>query len=297
VSSSIDLNQTPIHTKLFYDSNSESSGKEVETLKGYPLDSVAHVNSMGDKAAVEVRVSVLSSQHEGAFFRIKLSCTDPDTENIIEAMSQPIKVISKRNQVRKMIERNELSREDNPHIQVSPLPSSPSPPQSNSSNNNNNKRPHSIASLPCVDSIQETLQRLEEQQRQQAQLLHQLCTQRNSVSFDLGTDDIDFESAFAKFLLAFQKVPSQERSNKIRRVIETHSHPLNEFLDVANAETARNFPEALMQSMFTMACGNDSEQVSYLSANCPKKDLMPLADFYNDFLQDPLTPPTQMISS
>mmetsp|Transcript_20534 Transcript_20534/g.28809 ORF Transcript_20534/g.28809 Transcript_20534/m.28809 type:complete len:290 (+) Transcript_20534:260-1129(+) len=249
VCSTIDLNQTAIQAKLYYDSNSDSAGKEVETLKGAPLDSVAHVNSMGNKAAVEVRVSVLSSQHEGAFFRIKLTATDPESGETLEAVSQPIKVISKRNQVRKMIERNELSREDNPHIQVSPLP--PSPPQ--------NKRSLSAASLPSADSIQETLLRLEEQQRQQAQLLQQLCAQRNP--FDLGSiPDTDFESAFAKFLLAFQKTPATERASKMRRVMETHSQPLNDFLDVANAETARSFPDSLMmQSLLAMPCeGSDA---------------------------------------
>eukprot|EP00027_Filamoeba_sp_ATCC50430_P007021 CAMPEP_0168558916 /NCGR_PEP_ID=MMETSP0413-20121227/10235_1 /TAXON_ID=136452 /ORGANISM="Filamoeba nolandi, Strain NC-AS-23-1" /LENGTH=331 /DNA_ID=CAMNT_0008590089 /DNA_START=51 /DNA_END=1046 /DNA_ORIENTATION=+ len=287
VASSLDLNNSSFEAKLIYDAEDE---KEVETVKSDPMEFVVHVNSMGDKAAVEVRIFVLSSQHEGAFFRVKLSITEKDTEQTFTTFSNPIKVVSKRNQVKKMLERNELSREDNPHIEVSPtFPS---------------KRP--APSSANVDNLQEVLLRLEEQQREQAQLLRQLVSQKsNPVSFDCGTvpspSDMDFETAFQNFLAAFQKVPSSERSSKLRKVMQTveASQPMNEFLDVANAECGRSIPDSLMQSILTLPSGN-ADDINCQYSNCPPKSESELEAFYNDFFQEPLTPPTvaqMMISS
>jgi hypothetical protein len=101
-----DMNQIPPTAKLVYDWDDDATEeKEVEQLKTPPLEIITHVDRSGRKANVEVKISVLSSQHERACFRIKFTAIDPATGQSLTDFSQPIKVIAKRNQIRKMLEK------------------------------------------------------------------------------------------------------------------------------------------------------------------------------------------------
>lgn len=232
VYSTLNLNTHPLGAKLFYDFDLEEDQKEVETLKVDPLQYTAHVNDTGDRAVVEVRISVLSSQHEGAFFRIKLSTNDPKTGEV-STFTQPLKVISKRQQVRRMLEKNELQATE-------PLPT----PKRTSS-----------------EMITEALTRLEEQQREQAKLLKMLVAQKAQAVTEQQpikqqtNDELDFETAFKRFLQAYQKLPSEERPSKIRKVVKqvqtntSESQSLHDFVNTYAADfmPERNFMNALME--------------------------------------------------
>jgi len=251
VSSSLNLNQAPIVAKLYYDFDRLEDQKEVETLKNNPLHYTAHVNETGDRAVLEVRISVLSSQHEGAFFRIRLSVKDPKNNEEVVNFSLPIKVISKRNQVRRMIEKQE----------VQPTEPLPAPKRTSS------------------DMITDALTRLEEQQREQAKLLKQLLIQKNTSKPTAADTEDDFESAFKKFINAYQKVPSEERPSKIRKVIkQTQINPaeaqsLSDFVSIYSVDmlpnglssAEQNFMKALMEippSLLTHSTGSQNGNVS-----------------------------------
>jgi len=286
----INLNNSPLNAKLYYDFEEETDQKEVELLKqSSPIDYVAHVNGTGDKAAVEVRLSVLSSQHEGAFFRIKFSATDVVTGISVDTFSHPIKVISKRNQVKKMLERNEV------------IPAEPIPPSKRTSS----------------DIIADALLRLEEQQRDQGRLLQQLMTERqtaqsarsskdfhpiqHSVSIP-DPNDMDFDAAFKRFLDAYKKIPAEDRPFKIRKTMKTaselDSQSLGEFVNIYNNEVLLG-SEQLMGPLMDLpplpSNGNisngNSHSGSCSCSECPhKRQLERLDKFYSEFLLDPLSP-------
>eukprot|EP01119_Soliformovum_irregulare_P015090 TRINITY_DN41_c1_g3_i1.p2 TRINITY_DN41_c1_g3~~TRINITY_DN41_c1_g3_i1.p2 ORF type:complete len:172 (+),score=26.32 TRINITY_DN41_c1_g3_i1:110-625(+) len=121
ITSTVDLHTSPLNAKLLYDRDSDTKGKPVEMLNSAPLEFTAHVNDLGDKAAVETRVSVLSSQHEGAYFRVKFWVTDDTTQTTHEVFSHPIKVISKRNQPPNHPRHHQFSIETN-HTCTNPQP-------------------------------------------------------------------------------------------------------------------------------------------------------------------------------
>jgi len=60
----VNLALHPLSAKLFYDSNNLETSKEVETLKCNPIEYRTQVNETADKATIELRAAVLSSQHE-----------------------------------------------------------------------------------------------------------------------------------------------------------------------------------------------------------------------------------------
>jgi hypothetical protein len=197
--------------------------KEVDTLKSIPMEYVSHVDEGGHRTVVEVRISVLSSQHEGSFFRVKFSVVDPQTKKTLEAFSHPLKIISKRNQVRKMMAKSESVIVENP---------SALPPKRTSS-----------------DQIAESLLRLEEQQRLQLNLLEALAQKTLSSSSGFvyqppsslpDPDDMDFDVAFKNFLKAYKKISVEDRPSKLRKTMKSTASDdmdtLNDFINVYSSE-------------------------------------------------------------
>jgi len=280
-----DLNQSPPSAKLIYDYDRVEDEKEVEALKSAPMEYTAHVDETGLKAAVEAKIAVLSSQHEGAFFRLKFSVVDPMSGAMIVEYSQPIKVISKRNQVKKMMERKLQKPLITPDAVIvkTPLATPVSP-----------KR-------PATGDFEDVLYRLELQQREQTKMLQQLLTTNPQPIKQQITipdpEDMDFETAFALFLKAYKKVPQQERAKKIRKVLktagETSIDNLTEFVGMYSLPHSNGITPAeeyFLNNLQMLDLPNCSDQ-SCKCQECPhKKQLSRLDDFYNDFLSDPLSP-------
>jgi len=99
---SIDFKRMAVEAKLLYDCDPL---KEVDFVKLKPLEYKCHsVNDRGDQLTVELRIKVLSSQLEDMCFRVRFSVIQSDTKvpvSGLEAISDPIKVVSKPDQVRK----------------------------------------------------------------------------------------------------------------------------------------------------------------------------------------------------
>jgi len=282
-SASINFNQTPITVHLLYDFENKKDIKEVEMLKSDPLQYTAHVNDKGDQATLEVRICVLSSQHEGAYFRLKLNAKLANGKEV-ETYSQPIKVISKRNQVKKLLDKNEIS------------PADPLPPSKRTS----------------ADTITDALSRLEEQQREQSKLIRQLMEQNQNTGTPQQShqpiksqikipdpDDIDFETAFQKFLNAYQRIPVEERQSKVRKVMKSSASVQAEVLgDFVNTYTAeilppgmstaeQNFMNAFMD-LSTTELTNNGECCDN-SLSCPHMyQLEKMDDIYAELFSDPL---------
>jgi hypothetical protein len=230
VAATFDLNQSPISAKLIYDYDNGEQ-REVETLKNAPLEYLAHVDDSGYKAAVECKLGVLSSQHEGAFFRIKFFAVDPLSNTVLEEYSQPLKVISKRNQVKKQMEKRKSAVATKTEAQTHPsTPPSPAPVSG------------AVKRAAGSDvAIQDTLQRMEEAQREHFRLLQQLLQKQTEAPQTPQVKDDDFESAFINFLTAYKKLPVEERPNKIRRVLksmdESATENLSEFVSLSARPT------------------------------------------------------------
>jgi len=267
VAATFDLNKYPPTAKLVYYSSPSEMEKEVEAVKSNTLEIITHVEDNGLKAAVEVKVGVLSSQHEGAFFRVKFMARDPVTGLLLEDYSQPIKVISKRSQIKKIMERKQQPQ--------------PQTPKQNDFNDRSPITNVTPAKRSQSTDVSETLARLEEQQRLQFDLLQQLVLQKTdpyqpikrSVSIP-DPDDMDFEAAFHRFLEAYQRVPTEERAKKIRRLNSScdQNEALAEFVTLYSDTTA----------FVSKDCSASNKTCTCL--DCPhKKELARFDSLYHDF--------------
>jgi len=280
---SFDMNRCPPTAKLVYDWDEEmGEDKEVEQLKTPPLEIIAHVDRSGRKANVEAKISVLSSQHERAFFRIKFHITDPTNGEQLVDYSQPIKVIAKRNQIRKMLEKKLQSQVKNENATVA--------------------TPVGMVNLaqlapkrerPIQDAILESLHRIEEQQSEQYRFIQQIADKalgnKDETSPQLSppipdSNDSQFENAFRNLVTYFEKVTPEERPNKMRKLVSQIDKPqartLEEFVKLYNIETRMPPLEDI------------STSCSYCPGSvCPHKtELESLNSLYYDFLKDPVSP-------
>jgi len=191
--------------------------------------------------------------------------TDSKNKKTYEVFSQPIKVISKRNQAKRMIAKNEL------------LPTDPIPP------------PKRVTS----DQITESLARLEAQQREQAKLIQLLVareqnqvlakvepiSQVNNCQTPSKKRKLDnsgtFEEAFSSFLDSFRRVPQAERSNKLRRVLQSFSTDLETLNDFA-----KNYSEVV-------ACLAPSSPYSDEFSSPAREDFMESSTMFDGHSFDP----------
>lgn len=212
-SDSINLHNARLYAKLFYDSDIDTNFKEVDHVKQEPMTYKCFVNLSGDSATLEFRVFVLTSQHEDSLFRVKIGVYSLQGVPL-ELFSEPFKVVSKPSLVGK--ERRGKRSAATAVIQPTSPVSSPS--------SSPNEAPVSSVSGTKRNADQmlvETLQRLEDEQRQQRRIIEQLLTANKNIKPAQMPDveDSSFEVAFQQFLNAYAKVPFTERASKLRKVM------------------------------------------------------------------------------
>jgi len=75
------------------------------------------------------------------------------------------------------------------------------------------------------EEITDALQRLEAQQQEQSSMIRMLLTKNNNLPFTPlkvpDPQEEDFETAFAGFLRAYQKLPSNEKGSKVQKVFSS----------------------------------------------------------------------------
>jgi len=200
-----------IGAKLCYDNSTDQDFKPVDYLKQEPMTYKVFITH--DKVTLEFRALCLSSQHEDSCFRIKISVASVDiSAGPLEVTSDPIRVVSKASQVQR--EKRNSKRTPNENE----IDSSPSSPLPTKLSGNKRSSPSSISNDFIV---QETLQRLEQQQIEQRIMIEQILAtqQQTPILLPPQQPPQDFETAFSNFLNAYRNLPCEDRPNKVRKVI------------------------------------------------------------------------------
>ncbi len=147
----------------------------------------AHIDKLGKKASVEVRIKVLTRQHEDMLFRLAIQVTDTSSPGQLpirtqELFSDPIRVVSKPSQLLKrgnytmpVIQRKRKAQSTSQQTSIDP----PNIQSRNNNNNtasldNNNINNNNTNTNITSTQIAQTLERLEQQQQQQQIIIEQL---------------------------------------------------------------------------------------------------------------------------
>jgi len=245
----IDLNRIAFDCALLYDTEGE---KGVDFVKLKPIEYKCVPNESGDQVSVELRIKVLTSQHEDMFFKVKIQGQDPVTKqdvHNIKVITAPIKVISKPEQLKKR--------------QPAPIPVAATPgsapataiavPANNGAPNPNSKK------RTVNDLVVEAVTRIEKQQYEQSNLLERIMQfvalpkQEGGAINPNGSweflpplnkmprkDNESFEACFAQLLKSFQTIDPNHRAEKVRRVARglslVENEALAEFVDMLMTE-------------------------------------------------------------
>ncbi|KYQ89542.1 putative transcriptional regulator [Tieghemostelium lacteum] len=143
---SLNFHQLSPEVHLVYDSESL---KEVDSATVKPLEYKTRSNEEGNELTIELRIKVLSSQLEDMLFRAKVKIIDPRTRKEIPGLfviTHPIRVVSKPDQVKKKAKKRKRAP---------------------------------------TDSLMDTLNRIEHQQKEQQRLLKKLCFYDKDNNIDL----------------------------------------------------------------------------------------------------------------
>jgi hypothetical protein len=260
----------------------------VDHVKSDPMTYRIFGSEKGDRSTLEFRVSVLSSQHQDSLFRfavffsdveiltffsprLRIGFLDVASNVAYEVTSDPIRVLSKPSQVSKYLAKHGLSL--------------PSPPPKSGKRNSGALSDNSEGGKKTSNElILEALARLETKQEEQQLLINKLLLERKKAPADFGLgkipdpNDMDFGDSFAAFLAAFDKVPREERPQKLRRVLSvtpaTGKRTMDDFMDIYRLTCYR-------------AVEDDSD-ASCGCTDCPfKKEAASWNNFYSNFLSSP----------
>jgi hypothetical protein len=190
----IDLNHIAFDCSLLYDTEGE---KGVDFVKLKPIEYKCVPNEGGDQVSVELRIKVLTSQHEDMFFKVRIQGQDPVTKQDVpnlKVVTSPIKVISKPEQLKKRqpapipITSTPIGipTPANIPIPINPMPtgnpnnnnsnnnSSSSSNNSNSNNSSNNSNNPNNKKRTVNDLVIEAVTRIEKQQYEQSSALERI---------------------------------------------------------------------------------------------------------------------------
>jgi len=226
----VDLNHVAFEAALLYDTDGE---KGVDFVKVKPIEFKSLPNETGDQCSVELRIKVLTSQHEDMFFKVRIQGQDPITKADIpnlKAITGAIKVISKPEQLKKR----------------------QPPPKKRNVN----------------DMVVEAVTRIEKQQSEQALLLKMFLEQSRFKQMDSRTSWLepitsastsspkahDFESSFGNMMKCFEATDPNQRAEKIRRVVRSCSSSEN--------ETVSEFIDLLMTEGMGVEIGREQQPLS-----------------------------------
>jgi len=209
----IDLNHVAFEAALLYDTEGD---KGVDFVKVKPIEYKCVPSEAGDQVAIELRIKVLTSQHEDMFFKVSIQGQDPVTKQDIPNLrvtTAPIKVISKPEQLKK-------------------------------------RQPPPISKKRTVnDMVVEAVTRIEKQQAEHTLLMEKLLEISNPSHkrshHDMSTNGgwefpnarvtppkeieyADFDTSFLHVLKAFASTDPNHRAEKVRRIVRTLSAADNE---------------------------------------------------------------------
>jgi len=267
----IDLNKFGFEAVLMYDSE-DSESKDVDYVKAKPVEFKCTVSEGGDQLAVELRIKVLSSQHENSFFRVKVLALDPTTgipiSPFLMVISEPIKVISKPEQ---------LKKKSSPKKNVS---SAAAPAQI------------SISSTSSTsDLLMETLSSIQSQQIQHQKLLEKLLLSTTiPITMNQDASDTIFYQRFKIFFQMLNSLAPEQRSLQVRKLLRNSSQKdLGRIVIFLSELFKENLVIQSYPAKFSIEgcsagnCGGGCQCFS-----CPfKKELEKIDEFYRSFVDSP----------
>lgn len=267
-SSSLNLSTARLYAKLHYDSDFDEDFKLVDHVKAEPMTYKVFISAGGDRASVETRIFVLTSQHEDSLFRVKVGVI-MSTSETLEVTSEPIRVVSKPSQIYK--EKRKRAGAVTTVPTSTPLTSI------------KRKLPESASMFTmngAGDRVFETLKRMEEQQKEQRKMIENLLV-RPPV-----TEQSNFEALFVQFLEAYKKLPAEERPSKIQTVLSSispaQSENLTEFVSLcawpSSVFNQKNLPTSLP------FLGDFATESSFGTSN---KEMEALDDLYSQLTWSP----------
>jgi len=204
----IDLNHVAFEAALLYDTDGD---KGVDFVKVKPIEYKCVPSEAGDQVAIELRIKVLTSQHEDMFFKVSIQGQDPVTKQDIpnlRVITAPIKVISKPEQLKKR-----------------------QPPPASKKRTVN-------------DMVVDAVTRIEKQQAEHTLIMEKLLEisnpakrlhheMANAWEFlrapqTKDNSEFDFETSFLHLLKSFSNTDPNHRAEKVRRIVRTLTTADNE---------------------------------------------------------------------
>jgi len=276
VSSSVDLTKCNLEARLLYDFDREEDAKtalEVSYVKNEPLEYKVSLTDGGYKASVELRIKVLTSQHEDMLFRVRLSAVDPLSGTTFGVISQPIKVISKLTQLKGKSSNN--LKEVSPSIKKRTTNDMIATTLTDIHRQlqEQNKYIHIIVHKLFSDSITQQPPPRQDRDNEPLQTLSNIITQ-HTLGIPTMTENTDFqtdippeqiqvpvvpihqvvpvqvqsqrpdlEDAFRNFISAFQGLHGEEKQNKLEKLEgfleNVPAEELNDLFDVLESAPLR----------------------------------------------------------
>jgi len=288
----LDFNRVGFEAFLVYDCD---GAKDVDFVKAKPLDFKPCPSEDGKELDAELRIKVLSSQHEDMLFKIKIQGFNPITKEELPGLvviTQAIKVISKPEQLKKRPPSKKRTLTD-----------------------------MLVETVSRIEKKQDEQQRLiermfgqQQQQQQQAVVLHQLHQQVEQRV--LSEDDPDFlhegaiqksgvksptnpfEQAFTALIKTYSGMKTEEKLEIVRRLVRssgTHEiERLSELLDLFWTEglqkepvfTNRSAPSSRENGFPFVSTSNPVGETGTCSClDCPHRiELDRIDEFYKEFL-------------
>lgn len=239
-----DLSRVAFECSLVYDTDvpdpqlSNQPAKYVDFVRVKPMEFKAVPTERGDQVSVELRIKVLTSQHEDMFFRVLIQGLDPITRTPITNLriyTEPIKVISKPEQIKRRLAEDTVSDTKTPRIMTSS-----SMPVSAPRKRNMN------------ESLVDSLGRIEQQQQQHGKMLEQILEMQQQISpakrpclaLPSSTksceSEMEFSAAFSCLLKSYSALDRDHRAVAVRHLVRTVNPSdfdnLSEMIDMLNAE-------------------------------------------------------------
>lgn len=193
--------------KLVYDT---PEAKEVDFVRNKPMDYKTSFFRDGEKIIMEFRLKVLTRQLEDMFFLIRIDAVNESNRVLCSTLSNPIKVISKPDQLTRKTSRRVRKR-------------------------------------PLTDDIKDTLLRIEESQQQQYEFLQKLMSKQDRSyvgKVEPGSSEDAFESSFTEALFHFQRISPRERSRKMRKIMDCmgdHRRTVKELVETLMMTSSPHF--------------------------------------------------------
>jgi len=299
----VDFNKIVFEAFLLYDS--DGLKEEVDYVKNKPVEFRCSPTDHGEILDVELRIKVLSSQHQDSLFKVKIQGYNPSTREELPslvAFTPSLKVISKPEQL-KHKQLQQTSYHNNNSTQQNNTTASTTPPNTKK-RNSNELMASTISRIEQKQHEQQRLiQRILQQQSEHAQHLQkrqkleeahiwEVVEQKQNSEKKVKT----FEDAFVNLIKAFSGMIADEKPETIRRVVRNTSsrdtEKLSEFLEFAYTERQNEPLLAASTRKNRDSVFSIIKEEGCSCYDCPhKQELERIDEFYKEFLSTGLSMP------